>query len=116
MSSGGWIRIGCSGPARFSDLWSRNIDKDIAAIYPDRKLCDCYLPVEMVHARAAVVSSAMPRTDQQILLQNPLAERAAAAGADSVERMNFPIHVAERVLIFADRYFGGRTGRKRGKR
>jgi hypothetical protein len=116
MSSGGWIRIGCSGPARFSDRWSRNIDKDIVALYGDGKLCDSYVPVEMVHARTAVVSSAVPRANQQILLQNSLAERPAAARADSVKRMNFPIHVAERVLIFADRYFGGRTGRKRGER
>jgi hypothetical protein len=82
------------------------VDQYIAALDKYGELRHLHVPVEMMHAGAAIVSAPMPRTNQQAALQNTLSEGAAAARTDSVEGMDFAVQIAERVFVATYRDLG----------
>jgi hypothetical protein len=86
---------------------SQYFDQYIAVLNQDREFCNLHSGIEMMRAGAAIVSSAMPWTNQKVVLEHPLPKWSSAARADSIERMNFAVPVAERVLFFADRNLRG---------
>jgi hypothetical protein len=94
----------------------RYVDQNVTIFNAYRKFSDLHIAIEMVYAGAAIVPSAVPRTHEEVALQDALPERPFAAGADSIERVNLAVQIAECEFVSADRYFGRRTRRKRGER
>jgi hypothetical protein len=94
----------------------RYVNQNVPIFNTYRKFPDLHIAIEMVYACAAIVPSAMPRTHEEITLQDTLPEWPFAAGADSIERVNLAVQIAERVFVFADRYFSRRSWWKRGDR
>jgi hypothetical protein len=74
------------------------------------------MAVEMVDAGAAIVTPPMPGANDQIALQYALTERAAAAGADAIEGVDFAVEIAEGIWVTVHEHFGGGAGGKCGKR
>ena len=79
----------------------RHLDQYIPVFDSYGEFRDTNIKVEMTDAGAAIVPSAVPRTDEEIFLQDALAEGAAAAGTDSVEGVDFAIEIAEGVGVAA---------------
>ncbi len=85
------------------------VDQYIPAFHKDWELRHLHLPVETMHAGAAIVSAPVPWANQQTALQNTLAERPAATGTDPVEGMNFAVQIAKRVFVPTCRDLGRRA-------
>jgi hypothetical protein len=91
------------------------VDQYITVFDSDREFRHCDMAVEMVNASAAIVAASVPGTDDEVALQYSLSNRAATAGADTVERVDFAIEVAKRVGVAIDEHFGRGARGKRGK-
>ena len=74
------------------------------------------MAVEMVDAGAAIVAPAVPGAHEQLALQDALPQRAAAAGANAIERVDFAFEIAERIRMPVDEHLGGGARGKSGKR
>jgi hypothetical protein len=70
----------------------------------------------MMDAGAAIVPAAVPGADEKVALEDALAEGASAAGTDAIERVDFPIEIAECVRMTVYGYLGSCGRGKGGKR
>jgi hypothetical protein len=91
------------------------VDQYISVFNSYRELRNFDMAVEMVNASAAIVAASMPGADDEIALQYALSDRAAAAGADAIERVDFAIEIAKRVRVAIDEHLGRGARGKRGK-
>src|ERR1700680_680766 len=77
------------------------VQKNVVAFGFDREAIELDRRIVIVFAGSAVVGPFMPGTHEHMVLEIALTKRASGVRADSGERVQFSIRVADRVGIIA---------------